>query len=317
MVATPAWLAPGLPVLLSGLQGRADLNGKQGSIIGPKRGERFPVGVGDEKVLLRSANLCPVDGADPRRAASRSSSTGTVISEEERARARANGRAGSFGGGEAGRQIMQQIDDALKRNQELARQAAAQAKTQAQAASNAAGGDCVKSHSDAVSSTPERTPPPPAPPPAAQVLPPAATSPVEKPSQSPRSNSVKGEAAKGEAAKGEAAKGEAAKGEGGLADQCSLVVQLMARRREMLARMGRGELSLRDVSDHQLFIARLGDDLKEQRLQLVKKHSITGRCCERCDPAEDASSPLHTVTYRCIPLPTVTAEDASSPFLPG
>lgn len=55
----------------------------------------------------------------------------------------------------------------------------------------------------------------------------------------------------------------------------NLVEQLMGRRREMLTRMARGELSLKDVSDHQLFIARLGDNLKEQRAQLVKKHRIT------------------------------------------
>ena len=169
---------------------------------------------------------------------------------------------------------MAKIDAALKRNQELARQKAA-AQVEILTESTAASSDGAKSDGSSgplaqpacVDSAAPSAPTQP-PQPLLSVPPPVAASPAAKPSTSPRSKSAKGEAAKGEGAKGEGAKSEGA-------DGGSLVTQLMARRREMLARMGRGELSLRDVSDHQLFIARLGDDLKEQRMQLVKKHRIT------------------------------------------
>lgn len=61
----PAEFPAGTPVRISGLKGRADLNGHIGEVIGPQ-GQRIGVSVSGEKVCLKPENLMAVTGqSDP------------------------------------------------------------------------------------------------------------------------------------------------------------------------------------------------------------------------------------------------------------
>ena len=55
----------------------------------------------------------------------------------------------------------------------------------------------------------------------------------------------------------------------------SVIEQLMTRRKGLLERMRAAELSLKDISEHQMFLSALEADLLQQRTELERKHRIT------------------------------------------
>ena len=60
-----------------------------------------------------------------------------------------------------------------------------------------------------------------------------------------------------------------------LRQDVSVIEQLMTRRKGLLERMRAAELSLKDISEHQMFLSALEADLLQQRTELERKHRIT------------------------------------------